>query len=106
MAGKKKQQVYTLLPVEIHQAAKEAAESVGISLSAWIALRVAQGVRNWQSPLTGQRAATVREAKGAYDGWHCWQCNKAADECQRKSSHQKGQWRRTLEDGTVEAWEG
>jgi hypothetical protein len=102
--GKK---VYVRMSDEMHAAAKQAADSVMMPLSNWIVLRVAQGIRNWQDPLTGKRAVPQQEAKGKYDGWVCGNpaCpgSKDANLCQRVKAHQSSWW--NPETGE-QAWPG
>ena len=62
-------QVYLRLNRDIHEIAKKCAESVGIPLNAWMAERIAQGIRNWEDPVTGEKMQEALPKKKEADKW-------------------------------------
>ena len=103
---RKKKQVYLRMSEEMHAAAKAAAESVDLSTNAWIIMRVAQGIRNWEDPLTGKRASPEQKVAHPLDGIICNHPGHGgmvkAAECQRPEAHQKQEmW---VSAATGEVW--
>ena len=93
-----KKATYVSMPPRIHRAAQACADSIGQSLSAFIVQAVAQRIRNWRDPITGEKVV-VEQLEGDEEAkWQGWECTHGshgeaipAMECESReeSAHQK-----------------
>lgn len=101
MAVPKGRKVLTVyLPEAIHDGLRLCAESAGQSMSSFAVLAIAQRVRNWHDPITGEKV--VRAGFSAGDlrstsspnlvGWVCEHpaCDGPAAECRKPAAHKVG----------------